>query len=218
MGRLIGQPPPQRRRDPAHSGPNQRHSPARRPPPEQQPASPCPSQRSVNQHRADQVAVTAAVALSASATTLDASPNQIARRAIAWLAPSMAAQVQNPPDRRTRRPMDNLVHAPCVPDSNRRPGRRHRSTSGLCGDRLPPTCGHHHRKGAQRMEGLPHPEHRVHDPEQRRRQLASCPDPRGRLIAITPRESHMPHATRRRLPLEMPQSGCWIWQGLEHGY
>lgn len=54
---------------------------------------PMPEPRSVNQHRADQVAVAAAIALSASDTTLDADPNQTARRAIAWLAPSMAEQV-----------------------------------------------------------------------------------------------------------------------------
>jgi hypothetical protein len=54
---------------------------------------PIPEPRSVNQHRADRVAVAAAIALSASDTTLDADPNQTARRAIAWLAPSMAEQV-----------------------------------------------------------------------------------------------------------------------------
>ena len=54
---------------------------------------PTPEPGSVNQHRADQVAVAAAIALSASDTTLDADPNQTARRAIAWLAPSMAEQV-----------------------------------------------------------------------------------------------------------------------------
>ena len=52
-----------------------------------------PEPRSVDQHRADRVAVAAAIALSASDTTLDADPNQTARRAIAWLAPSMAEQV-----------------------------------------------------------------------------------------------------------------------------
>jgi len=52
-----------------------------------------PEPGSVDQHRADRVAVAAAIALSASDTTLDADPNQTARRAIAWLAPSMAEQV-----------------------------------------------------------------------------------------------------------------------------
>ena len=58
---------------------------------------PTPELASVDQHRADQVAVAAAIALSASDTTLDADPNQTARRAIAWLAPSMAEQVTNFP-------------------------------------------------------------------------------------------------------------------------
>jgi hypothetical protein len=61
------------------------------------PGFPMPEPGSVDQHRADKVAVAAAIALSASDTTLDADPNQTARRAIAWLAPSMAAQVRKFP-------------------------------------------------------------------------------------------------------------------------
>jgi len=80
---------------PAASGPAP--LPRKTPTPGATAGFPMPAPGSVDQHRADQVAVSAAIALSASDTTLDASPNQTARRAIAWLAPSMAAQVRKFP-------------------------------------------------------------------------------------------------------------------------